>query len=120
MESRVRDALDSSPLSFYEQVFLSGGGTCTEDGRPFGAHPYNYVDTAAFSTGERIRILAFSQGASLSISQALILADIHGLTPVTDNRLYQQLLSLKYRRALDNLPQLVEHFAHVAAHIGGS
>jgi len=98
-----RNALDSSPLSLYEQLYLSGGGTCTEDGSPFGAHPYHYVNTVSFSTGEPIRILAFSQGASLSISQALLLADIYGLTPVTDSALHQQILSLKYRRALSNL-----------------
>jgi hypothetical protein len=106
----VRKSLDSSSLSPYEQLFLSGGGTCTEDGQPFGEHPYTYVDTASFSTGEPIRILSFSQGASLNISQALVLADLHGLTPVTDNALHQQLLSLKYRRALSNL-SLVERSA---------
>jgi hypothetical protein len=108
VDSQARNSIDSSPLSPYEQLYLSGGGTCTENGRQFGAHPYRYVDTVSFSTGEPIRILAFSQGASLSISQALLLADVHGLTPVTDNGLHQQLLSLKYRRALSNLP-IVEH-----------
>lgn len=101
--AKIRDALDSSPITPYEQLLLSGGGTCTEDGRPHGAHPYDYVDTVSYSTGEPIRILSFSQGASLSISQALVLADVHGLTPVTDNGLHQQLLALKYRRALTNL-----------------
>ena len=104
IDSKDRESLDSSPLSPYEQLYLSGGGTCTEDGRPFGAHPYDYINTVSFSTGEPIRILACSQGASLSISQALLLADVYGLTPVTDNSLHQQLLSLKYRRALRNLP----------------
>src|SRR5262249_23459379 len=47
--------------------------------------------------------LSFSQGVSLSISQALLIADVHGLTPVTDSPLHQQLLALKYKRALRNL-----------------
>jgi hypothetical protein len=100
---RVREVMGSSSLSAYEQLVLSGGGTCTDDGQPFGLHPYLYVDSVAFRTGEPIRILAFSQGASLSISQALVLADLHGLTLVTDNALYQRLLALKYQRALQNL-----------------
>lgn len=102
-DSRKRAVLDASPLSAYEQLYLSGGGTCKEDGQPFGLHPYTYVDTASDPNGEPIRILAFSQGASLSISQALLIADIHGFTPVTDNALHQQLLTLKYKRALDNI-----------------
>jgi hypothetical protein len=104
VEPKVREALDSSPLTADEQLFLSGAGTCTETGKPFGAHPYAYVDSVAFSTGEPIRILAFSQGTSLSISQALLLADAHGLTPVTDSPLHQRLLAMKYKRALANLP----------------
>jgi hypothetical protein len=102
--SDVRKTLDSSPLTGEEQLFLSGGGTCTKDGNPFGMHPYAYVDSVAFSTGEPIRILAFSQGSSLSISQALLLADLYGLTPVTDSPLHQRLLAMKYNRAIQNLP----------------
>jgi hypothetical protein len=108
----VRDTIDSSPLTAYEQLYLSGGGTCTENGRPFGQHPCTYVDTVSFSGGEPIRILAFSQGASISISQALLLADLHGFTPVTDSRLHQQLLTLKYRRAVANLSHTERTTAH--------
>ena len=106
VETRVHVDVDNSPIAPFEQLFLSGGGTCDETGEPFGAHPYDYVDNVSFHTGERVRILAFSQGASLSISQAIILADYYGLTPVTDSALHQQLLSMKYRRAQNNVSML--------------
>jgi hypothetical protein len=99
LTERVRKAVDASPLNAYEQLLLSGAG------KEYGPRnsTYDYVDNVSFSTGEPIRILSFSQGASLSISQALIIADLQRLTPVTDNALHQELLSLKYQRALSNL-----------------
>jgi hypothetical protein len=102
----VHEEVDTSPVAPFEQLFLSGGGTCDDTGQPFGAHPYHYTDNVSFRDEERVRILAFSQGASLSISQAILLADQYGLTPVTDSALHQQLLSIKYRRALSNVSML--------------
>src|SRR5262249_16560848 len=102
----VAETIDSSPLDTYQQMYLSGGGTCSEDGWPFGMHPYEYVNTAAYKTGEPVRILAFSQGASLSISQSLLVAELNNCIPVTDSARHQRLFGLKYKRAIQNRAEL--------------
>jgi hypothetical protein len=100
LSRRRFDDVDESPLEPYDQVFLSGVET--------SRHPNNieYARNAQDHTGQRIRVLAFSQGVSLSISQAILLADQYGFTPVTDSALHQQLMAIKYRRALSNVDLL--------------
>lgn len=103
---RVPPRLDSPSMSAYQQLLLSGGGTCTEDGRPFGAHPYDYADNVADADGKRILLLSFAQGSSLSISQTLILAEEHGLMPVTDSPVHEQLMARRHRRAVTEAARL--------------
>jgi hypothetical protein len=96
------EKIETDPLNL---LYISGGGTCEESGRPFGMHPYSYVNNVKYKNGEKIRILSFEQGSSLAISQAALIASIKSLVPVTDSLVHQDLLNIKFSQ-FDNLEKV--------------
>jgi hypothetical protein len=114
LNPQVRNAVGNGPLSPDQLLFISGAGTCTESGEPFGSHPYDYVKTVSDPRGEKIRIFSFEQGSSIALTQALLVAELEELVPFTDSPAHERLLALRYNSAVKAKQKLQEEPLSIA------